>query len=435
MLDIKFVLENIELFRAAVKKKGFAEFLDIDELLAAHAHLEHLNGLILPLRTERNRHNTAMKELTFKGEDVNDKQKEYGRELGRRLQDMEKEAFDVRLRFLDLLMRLPNLMLPVVPDGIDDRDNLELWRWGEPKQFDFEALDHLALTEKLGLADFEGGRRVGGARAYALTGNGVLLEEAIHRLAFDTLVKKGYTPIAPPLMVRRQAMEGAGYFPYGIDNAYELAKDELFLTGTAEVGLVALQADRTFARDELPLRLVGKTTCFRREAGAAGRDTRGLFRVHQFQKVEQVAIVEADLDKALAMHRELLENATGILEALELPYRVVAVCAGDLGQGQMLKYDIETHMPVRGGYFETHSCSLLGDFQARRLNIRYLLDTEGGKEAQAKTRKEFVFTLNNTAVATPRLLVAFLENHQDKNGAIRIPAKLRPYLGLEMIAA
>lgn len=434
MLDIKFVLENIELFRAAVKKKGFAEFLDIDELLAAHAHLEHLNGLILPLRTERNRHNTAMKELTFKGEDVNDKQKEYGRELGRRLQDMEKEAFDVRLRFLDLLMRLPNLMLPAVPDGIDDRDNLELWRWGEPKQFDFEALDHLALAEKLGLADFEGGRRVGGARAYALTGNGVLLEEAIHRLAFDTLVKKGYTPIAPPLMVRRQAMEGAGYFPYGIDNAYELAKDELFLTGTAEVGLVALQADRTFARDELPLRLVGKTTCFRREAGAAGRDTRGLFRVHQFQKVEQVAIVEADLDKALAMHRELLENATGILEALELPYRVVAVCAGDLGQGQMLKYDIETHMPVRGGYFETHSCSLLGDFQARRLNIRYLLDTEGGKEAQAKTRKEFVFTLNNTAVATPRLLVAFLENHQDRTGAIRIPAKLQPYLGLEMIA-
>lgn len=434
MLDIKFVLENIELFRAAVKKKGFAEFLDIDELLAAHAHLEHLNGLILPLRTERNRHNTAMKELTFKGEDVNDKLKEYGRELGRRLQDMEKEAFDVRLRFLDLLMRLPNLMLPAVPDGIDDRDNLELWRWGEPKQFDFEALDHLALAEKLGLADFEGGRRVGGARAYALTGNGVLLEEAIHRLAFDTLVKKGYTPIAPPLMVRRQAMEGAGYFPYGIDNAYELAKDELFLTGTAEVGLVALQADRTFGRDELPLRLVGKTTCFRREAGAAGRDTRGLFRVHQFQKVEQVAIVEADLDKALAMHSELLENATGILEALELPYRVVAVCAGDLGQGQMLKYDIETHMPVRGGYFETHSCSLLGDFQARRLNIRYLLDTEGGKEAQAKTRKEFVFTLNNTAVATPRLLVAFLENHQDRTGAIRVPAKLQPYLGLEMLA-
>ncbi|MBX9940893.1 MAG: serine--tRNA ligase [Candidatus Obscuribacterales bacterium] len=435
MLDIKFVLENVELFRDAIKKKGFIDFLDLDELLRTHAHLEHLNGLILPLRTERNRHNTAMKELAFTGEDVDDKLKEYGRELGRRLQDMEKEALDVRLRFLDLMMRLPNLMLPAVPDGVNDRDNLELWRWGEPRQFDFDALDHLALAEKLGLADFEGGRRVGGARAYALTGNGVLLEEAIHRLAFDTLVKKGYKPIAPPLMVRKEAMEGAGYFPYGTDNAYELAKDELFLTGTAEVGLVALQADRTFARAELPLRFVGKTTCFRREAGAAGRDTRGLFRVHQFQKVEQVAIVEADLEKALAMHKELLENATGILEALELPYRVVAVCAGDLGQGQMLKYDIETHMPVRGGYFETHSCSLLGDFQARRLNIRYRLDAERGEEGQFKAKKEFVFTLNNTAVATPRLLVAFLENHQDKNGAIRIPAKLRPYLGLEMIAA
>lgn len=434
MLDIKFVLENVELFRAAIEKKGFAEFFDLDELLREHARLEQLNKLIAPLQIERNRHNIAMKELAFKGVVVDDKLKDYGRELGRRLQEMEKEACDARLRFLNLMLRLPNVMLPAVPDGLDDNDNVELWRWGEPKQFDFDALDHLTLAEKLGLADFEGGRKVGGARAYALTGNGALLEEAIHRLAFDMLVKQGYKPIAPPLMVRRQAMEGAGYFPYGAENAYELAKDELFLAGTAEVGLVALQADRTFARAELPLRLVGKTTCFRREAGAAGRDTRGLFRVHQFQKVEQVAIVEADLEKALAMHKELLENATRILEALELPYRVVAVCAGDLGQGQMLKYDIETHMPVRGGYFETHSCSLFGDFQARRLNIRYRLDAEGGGEERAKAKKEFVFTLNNTAVATPRLLVAFLENHQERNGVIRVPAKLQPYLGLEKIA-
>jgi seryl-tRNA synthetase len=232
-------------------------------------------------------------------------------------------------------------------------------------------------------------------------------------------VTAGFTAVLPPLMVRQQAMYGTGYFPLGEDNAYMLEKDNLFLTGTSEVGIVAMHMNRTIEPAQLPMRYIGTSTCFRREAGAAGRDTKGLYRVHQFQKVEQVVFCQNDPKISEEEHYKLLQNAEDIVQALELPYRVVAVCTGDLGLGQVRKHDIETWMPSRNAYGETHSCSTFHDFQARRLNIRY----KDGKQ------KQFIHTLNNTAIASPRILIPLLENHQQADGGIYVPKALRPYLG------
>ncbi len=270
-----------------------------------------------------------------------------------------------------------------------------------------------------GLVDFDGARNIAGSRAYALTGNGALLELAIMRLALDKILSKGFTLISPPLLVKDTAMFGTGYFPLGEDNAYELEKDKLYLTGTSEVGIVSMHMNKTFPLTELPKRYVGISPCFRREAGAAGRDTKGLYRVHQFQKVEQIVFCANDQEISLQEHFSLLHNAEEVMQALELPYRIVAMCTGDMGLGQVCKHDIETWMPSRNNYCETHSCSSFHDFQSRRLNISYR-DNNG--------EKLLVYTLNNTAVASPRILIPFLENHQNADGSIHIPIALRAYL-------
>jgi seryl-tRNA synthetase len=314
---------------------------------------------------------------------------------------------------------MPSLPTADVPTGATDDDNVELKKWGEPRQFDFDARDHVELARMRQLVLFDQAREFAGSRAYALTGNGALLELAVMRLAVDFLIGRGYTLTMPPLAVKENAMVGTGYFPLGEENAYVLEKDKLFLTGTSEVGLVALQANRIFSEAELPARFAGLSTCFRREAGAAGRDTRGLYRVHQFQKVEQVVFAVDDDALTAKMHADMLENSEQILQLLELPYRVVAVCTGEMGLGQVRKHDIETWMPSRNAYGETHSCSTLGTFQSRRLNIRY---------KTADGAKRFVHTLNNTAVASPRILVALLENHQLADGSIHIPSALRQYM-------
>lgn len=432
MLDINYIKREPELFKKTIRDKGIN--LDLDELLACYEELVLLNKEINGLRERRNaiaKEFGMLKEREVVGADaeaLNGARKAAGKaglplaegkEIAQHLKALERKQVDLEDRYRRLLLLVPAPVLPAVPVGNSDLDNVELYRRGELPQFDFQPLDHLALVERLGLVDFVGARAAAGARAYALLGDLMLLEMAVQRYAVDYLVGRGFQPVAPPVMVRQEAMEGTGYFPLGLENAYELKKDDLFLTGTCEVGLVAMHRNRLFEKQELPRRLVGLSTCFRREAGAAGKDTRGLFRVHQFQKVEQVAFTVAEQEAGLAMHYELLENAEAILRALELPYRVVQVCTGDIGQGQVFKHDIETYMPARGGYFETHSCSFLADFQARRLNMRY---EEGGK-------RPYVYTVNNTAAATPRLLIALLENHQEKTGRVRIPGCLQPYMG------
>jgi len=312
-----------------------------------------------------------------------------------------------------------------VPEGLTAAENREVRRWGEPRRFSFEPKDHLELGERLGLIDMERAARLAGTRTYVLKGDLVLLELAVLRFALDLVASRGYLPHAPPVLVKREAMEGTGYLPLGADQAYECTRDDGWLIGTSEVPVTALHAGEILDEARLPIRYAGYSPCFRREAGAHGKDTRGLYRVHQFMKVEQVVIARNDADESRRYHEEILKNAEDVLQALELPYRVVALCAGDLGRSQSFTYDIETWMPGRKDYGETHSASRYYDYQARRLNLRYR-----GQDGKVR----FCHTLNNTVIASPRVLVAILENGQQEDGSVRIPDVLVPLVGKEVLA-
>jgi seryl-tRNA synthetase len=277
----------------------------------------------------------------------------------------------------------------------------------------------------LGLVNWDGPRRFAGQRSYALVREGAILELAVTRLAVDVLSARGLSIVLPPVMVKERAMTGTGFFPLGREEAYAITADELFLVGTSEVALVSLHADETLEEDALPIRYAGLSPCFRREAGAHGKDTRGLYRVHQFTKVEQVVFCLPDEEVAEKEHYALLANAEAILEKLEIPYRVAIACTGEIGLGQTRKHEVESWMPGRNAYSETHSCSTLGDFQARRSNIR--LRRKDGSLG-------YPYTLNNTAIASPRILIPLLENHQQADGSVRLPKALLPYMnGIEVL--
>jgi seryl-tRNA synthetase len=413
MIDIHRIKADPDLFRRAIESKRVP--LDLEELLQYEEVRRDLRADVDKLREERNRITDRIARL-----DASQRTQliEESRDIGKRLVALEADLQVLERQYTRLLALVPTPPAADVPEGETDADNVEILKEGLPREVSFRLRDHLELVELHRMAEFEGARAVAGSRAYALKGDGLLLEQAILRLALDMLVGKGFIPVSPPLMVRENAMFGTGYFPLGEENAYELERDRLFLTGTSEVGVVAMHLDRTFKADELPLRFAGISACFRREAGAAGRDTKGLYRVHQFQKIEQVVFCENDEQVSQKEHDALLKNAEEILQALELPYRVVAVCTGDMGLGQVRKHDIETWMPSRAAYGETHSCSTFHDFQSRRLNIRY----------KSNGDKLYVHTLNNTAIASPRILIAFLENHQMEDGSIYIPPALRQYM-------
>jgi seryl-tRNA synthetase len=320
---------------------------------------------------------------------------------------------------------VPNVPAAEVPEGRDDTENVELRRVGAVPGRGFPLLDHVELGRRLGILDIERGVRLSGARFYFLRGAGALLHRAVLAFALDHMVKKGFEPMEVPVLVRDPAMVGTAYFPGGEEQAYRLERDELNLVGTAEVPLTSFRAGEILQLSELPLRLVAQSHCFRREAGAAGKDTKGLYRIHQFQKVEQVVILPADEQASREWHEAIVRNAEEVLAALELPYRVVNVCGGDLGQPQVQKFDIETWMPSRGAYGETHSASRFHDFQARRLDLRY-------RDAGGELR--FCHTLNNTVIASPRILIPILELYQQQDGSVLVPRALRPWMGgLEVI--
>ncbi len=414
MIDIEKIRRDPDAYRRAIATKRVP--IEIDQLLQVDERRRDLSGEVDKLREQRNRLSDSVAAQPNRRDELIAQ----SRAIGQALVEREAQLREVDVDFARLMAFVPGLPCDGVPEGETDRDNVEIRRVGEPARQDFKQRDHLELATIHGMADFDGARNAAGSRAYALMGEGVLLEMALLRFALDHLVAKGYTPVVPPLLVKEQALFGTGYFPLGEDNAYELEKDKLYLTGTSEVGVVSIHLNRTFQLDELPKRFVGISPCFRREAGAAGRDTKGLYRVHQFQKIEQVVFCENAPAVSEREHYSLLENAEQLLQLLELPYRVVAVCTGDMGLGQVLKHDIETWTPSRDAYCETHSCSSFYDFQSRRLGIRY---------RDAKAQKHFVFSLNNTAIASPRILIPFLENHQNEDGSISIPVALRPYLG------
>lgn len=418
MLDITFIRQHTEEIKQAAKNKN--RTVDLERLISLDDERKHVQTTIDELRAKRNE---LSKQSAGSGK-PSPEIIEQGKALKEQLGTLEEKLKRVEEDLHQALLTVPNIPDPSVPVGKDETGNKEVKKWGTPPSFDFPALDHLALAQKHDLADFERGAKVGGSRTYFLKNELALLEIAVLSYAYQKLAGKGYTPLIAPSLVKEFTLFGNGQLPWGRDEVYHLEKDDQYLAGTAEVPVTAYYADETLQEKDLPKKFVAFSPCFRREAGSYGKDTKGLYRLHQFNKVEQVIITTADTKKSLELHEELLANSEGILQDLKLPYRVLLMCTGDMGEPQVKKYDIETWMPSRNAYGETMSNSFMGDFQARRLNIRY--KSKDGKTVVAHT-------LNNTAVASPRILIAIIENYQQKDGSILIPEVLRPFVGKEKI--
>lgn len=417
MLDMKWIRQNGGQVQTVADQKGIrisvAELLSVDEKKRLLLHETET------LRETRNRLSQHIGMLMKQGAEQEAAQaRQEAKETNEKLGAAETELANVEHQLAELLALVPNIVSPDTPVGQSDADNVEIRRFGEAPSFGFEAKDHMALGELHGLVDVQRGVKAAGSRNYYLKGAGVLLHRAVQQLAVDLLLQKGFTLLDVPLMVRTDAMSNTGFFPLGEDQTYRIANDEKWLVGTSEVPMVTYYANEILEAEK-PIKLAAASTCFRSEVGSAGRDVHGLYRVHQFAKVEQVILCKAEPELSEAMLQEITANAEELLQGLELAYRVMAVCTGDMSQKTYKQYDIETWMPSRQAYGETHSSSNLHDFQARRSNIRY--------RAGDGTLK-FCHTLNNTAVASPRILIPLLENHQEEDGSIRIPAALQPYM-------
>ncbi len=420
MLDLKLIRAEPDLVRDAARKKHIP--CDVDRILEVDADWRAVGQSVDELRSKQKAASKAFGAQMAKATPEEREQLQAEQREGKsELKALEERAAALKQELDALLLLVPNLPADEVPEGADDSENVELRKVGTPREFAFEMRDHVTLAEAQGWLDVIAGARIAGSRNYILKGDLSLLEGALMRFALDHMVAKGFVPLTVPTLVRSDVMVGTGYFPGGEDQAYRCdERDDLCLVGTAEVPVTALHAGEILALDELPKRYVALSTCYRREAGAAGRDTRGLYRVHQFQKVEQVIVDVADEAQSREHHDSILSNSEEVLRALDLPYRVVNVCGGDLGQPQVQKFDIETWMPSREGYGETHSASRFHDFQSRRLNLRY-------RDGEGKVRH--CHTLNNTVAASTRMLIAVLENHQTATGQVAVPEVLRPYLG------
>ncbi len=437
MIDRTDLRNNPDKYREAARLKRID--VDIDRLLQLEDHRRTLTAQREKLTADKNalskRMGPLMGQLKKVGADQQgaiqvqiDELKAQAAALKQQEDLAAPQLAELEPQIDDLLMRAVQPPDEEVPRGKDDSENVELRRWGTVRAFDFAPRDHVALGRDLGMLDVERGVKLAGTRSYFLLGAGAMLHQAVLRLAQDMMIERGFVPMSVPVLVREPAMLGTGYFPLGREQAYAVTNEDppMYLVGTAEVSLTAFHMGETLDAKELPKKYVGMSPCFRREAGTYGKDTAGLYRIHQFDKVEQVVICRADVEESKRWHLEILCNAEAVLQKLELPYRVVAVCTGDLGQGQAAKFDIETWMPSRNAWGETHSASRFYDFQARRLNLRY-------READGKTR--LCHTLNNTVIASPRVLIPIMELYQNADGSITVPAALRQYMnGMERIA-
>ena len=416
MLDIKLIREKPDLVRQAVRAKQME--VDVDRLLELDQGRRALLTKIESLRSVQNKTS-----LDIAGAETKRKQELIARmkEVSRELKELEPKLQEAEDELQGLMLLLPNPPHESVPLGKDENENVVLRSWGKTKDFDFEPQDHVTIGKNLGLIDIERGAKVSGARFYYLKKEAVLLELALVRWVMELLAKKGFVPIIPPVLVKGQIMEGGGYLPAGEEEIYKTTRDDLYLVGTSEQSILGLYSAEILEENRLPLRYAGFSSCFRREAGSYGKDVRGIFRVHQFDKVEMFSFSAPE--KSWEELEFFLSLEEEIMRSLKLPYQVVVMCTGDLGPPAAKKYDIEAWMPGQGRYRETHSTSNCTDFQARRLNIKY----RRGKE------NRFLHTINGTAVAIGRTLIAILENYQNEDGSVTIPEVLRPYLGIDKI--
>ena len=415
MLDIRFIREHPDLVQAGARKKHID--IDIRQLLDLDEQRRSLISKVESLKALRNK--TSKEIPTLQGE-ARQEAIAAMKQVAEESRALEGPLREAEAAFEALMLRVPNVPADDVPEGLTDADNVVIKTWGELPRFDFTPRDHVELGERLDIIDIPRAVKLAGSRTYFLKNAGVLLEQAVLQCALHHMVRKGFTPLVVPHLVKDEAMVGTAYFPVGKDQTYLLPEDQLNLIGTAEVPVTAYHADEILREDELPKYYVGLSNCYRREAGTYGKDTRGLYRIHQFQKVEQVVLCANDPAMSSQEHEHILHNAEELLQALRLPYRVVVVCGGDLGIPQVKKYDIETWMPSRQAYGETHSASKFHDFQARRLRLRY-------RDKEGNTR--FVHTLNNTVIASPRILIPLLELYQRADGSVAIPEVLQPYMG------
>ncbi len=418
MLDIHFIRENADVIKDGARKKHID--VDVDRLIAVDDERKQLRQELDEKRSEQNR--ASFNIVNIQGEEKN-KLLESLKFLKDSMAEIEEKLAKVMEEWQKLMLSVPNIPDMTVPEGDSDEDNVEVRTWGDIPTFTFTPKDHVELMTNLGMADFERGTKVAGFRGYFLKGDGVLLANAVSQLALMHFVKKGFEPLITPSLVRRETFLGTGYLPQSEEDLYK-TQDGEYLSGTAEVATMGYYMNETLEKSQLPVKFVSYSPCFRREAGSHSKDTKGLIRVHEFFKWEQVVLCEASHTESVRLHEELTQNSEEFLQLLNLPYHVVVNCGGDLGLGQVKKYDIEAWMPSQNTYRETHSSSYFHDFQTRRLTTRY--KDEAGK-------LHFAHSLNNTAVAMPRILSMLVENYQQEDGTIRVPSALVPYVGKEIL--
>jgi seryl-tRNA synthetase len=415
MLALEFIRHHPDLVRNAIRQKGV--LLELDDILLLDAKLRSARSHLDELRAERNQLSATYIEISDSERATHGKR---ANSLRAEIKELEQDVAATKQRLDEMLLWVPNLPWEMAPVGLDASANAVLRHGGRPPEFDFQPKDHVELLEKNGWAELSRVTKVCGTRTYCLKNRLAFLEQVLLLHVSRRLASEGFTFVSVPSIAHRPAFINTGHFPFGEDDAFEAPKDRLYLAGTAEIVLNSLHSGEVLPEDDLPLLYAGFSPCFRREAGSAGRDVRGLLRVHQFYKVEQFVICRNDPDESARLHARLLANAESILGDLELPYQVVECSTGDMGVGKFRMNDVETWIPSLGKYRETHSCSTLHEWQARRANVRYR-----ARDGQV----QFVHTLNNTAIATPRILVPLLENHQTSDGRVKLPEILRPYFG------
>ncbi|MDD4062709.1 MAG: serine--tRNA ligase [Candidatus Pacebacteria bacterium] len=429
MLDIKFIKENADQIKKAARDKKID--IDIDRLLSVNEERVRLITEIQEIKTEQNKFSKAKPDLaTIESLKI----------LKSKIATLREKLDSIEEDYLDLMIKVPTIPSTDVPFGKDDSENVEVFKWGEPTKFDFEPKSHIELAEDLDLIDFTRGSKVAGYRGYYVKNEAVMLQMGLMMYALDKLVKKGFTPVIPPTLVKEFVLFGSGYFSsrkynpeidevYKIENEQDknadgtLSKESKFLVGTAEPSILAYYSDEVLEKKNLPMKICGFSQCYRSEIGSYGKNTKGIYRVHEFMKIEQVGITSANIEEAEKVHQELRAVAKEIHEDLKIPYRELIICTGDLSAGKYKQYDIEAWIPSMNGYGETGSASNFLDWQSRRLNVKY----------RDKDTTNYVYMLNSTAIPSPRMLIAIMENYQQKDGTILVPEVLKQYVGKDII--
>ena len=419
MLDIKFIKENADLVREGAQKKHID--FDVTALLDTDQKRLELLSLVETLRAEQNVVSDSIMQIADPIERTAVIEKM--RTLKEHLRVKEDELRIIMKLWQDFMLRVPNIPDMTVPEGETDEENKEIKTWGEKPSFVFEPKDHVALLEQNDMADFERGVKVSGFRGYFMKNDGSILFFALWNYFMNYFIEQGYVPLIAPSLVRKESFVGTGFLPQSEEDLYKVGENE-YLAGTAEVATMGYYMDEVIPREDLPKKFISFSPCFRAEAGKHGKDVKGIISVHEFFKIEQVLLCEASHEESVRLHEEITAHVEHLMQELGIPYRVVLNCGGDLGLGQVKKYDIEAWMPSQQAYRETHSSSYFHDFQTRRLNIRY-------KDADGKLR--YVHSLNNTACATSRLPAALMENFQQADGTIKVPEVLKKYIGKDFL--